>query len=394
MHIGICSPFMPHDLVDLLDDESRCDLAQCKGVTATPVTPLAREWHRRGYRISVFCLDPSLSQAMCFHGERLTIHALPKRRFRLSARDFYRQERAHLCEAILSERPDVIHANWSYEHALAAIDSQIPTVVTCHDTPLRYAWIAKNFFMTYHVLVAALVFHRASHLIAVSPYTAHHIQRYFRPSTRVGVIPNGLAMDVFQRGKKRRQIQRPADRALVIASVGGWGTIKNTTTLLTAFATIRKAFPQCRLVLFGHGLGTGQEAEAWAAARNLTEGVLFRGSTARSVILDFLAMDADLMIHTSLVECHPMVLIEAIACGVPVLAGAESGGVAWTLGEGRHGALCNVRDPRAISSAAIHILQSLPQVDASSQKAWHEVRKQFGIETVANEYLSLFSSLP
>jgi L-malate glycosyltransferase len=385
MKIGICSPFMSHDLVDLLDKESRQLLSGIKGVTATPVTPLARELLTMGHEICVFCLDPSVGDSFLLRGDRLSIHVLPKRRFRLAMMDFYGVERRLIAAAMASEKPDVISAQWSYEHALGALDTGIPTLVTCHDTPLRYAWIAKTFFMSYHVLVAAAVFRRAEHLNAVSPYTAQHIQRFFRPRSRVEVIPNGLPEDIFGLGQARFSEPPRLHPRFTLCSVGGWGGIKNIKSLLKAFAAIRSVRPDTRLVLFGRGLGSGEEAETWARNHSLLEGVEFRGSGNRMDILRFLSDSVDLMVHSSLIECHPMVLIEAIACGVPVIAGNRSGGVPWTLGEGLYGTLCDVRDPVAIAAAVNGMLADPQRMRASAEKAWQAIRDKFEIQKVASE---------
>lgn len=393
MKIGVCSPFMPHELEDLLDPESVAMLGRIKGVTATPVTPLVRAWHGQGHTLAVFCLDQSVTEPVQLNGDKLTIHVLPKRRFRQSMMDCYRQERRLICEVIQREAPEVISAQWSYEHALGAMDSGIPTVVTCHDTPLRYAWISKTFFMAYHVLIAAMVFHRADKLIAVSPYTAEHIRKIFRPPQRLEVIPNGLATEIFQRGERRFLKTTGNKEAFNICCVGGWGRIKNVTTLLEAFQRIREAEPTARLHLFGSGLGEGEEAHLWAAARSLCEGVVFKGKASRGEILDFLATEIDLMIHPSRIECHPMVLIEAIACGVPILAGADSGGVAWTLGEGKHGRLCDVRKPAEIARAALAIMSDHRQTRVSAEKSWHEIRRQCGINVVAERIHGVLASL-
>ena len=329
-------------------------------------------------------MDPSIGEPTLLGGEKLAIHVLPKRRFRASARDFYGEERRLIREAVRKANPDVLCAQWSYDHALGALDTGLPTVVVCHDTPLRYAWIAKNLFMAYHVVVAAVVFRRARHLIAVSPYTADHIRRWFFPGKTPTVIPNGLPMDIFERGQRRLQQPAGAARPFTICCVGGWGRIKNCKALLEAFGTIRKEVPDARLVLHGGGLGAGEEAEAWAAARGLTAGVVFAGKAPRDRILDFLASDVDLMIHPSLVECHPMVLIEAIACGVPVLAGKQSGGVAWTLGEGRYGTLCDVRNPAEIAKAALAIIAAGDNHKPSPAEAWQGIREEAGIDRIAS----------
>ncbi len=171
MKIGVASPFQPHQLADHLDATSKARLAAIRGVPAPQVTALVRGWLQHGHQVSVFCLDPSVATIHELRGEQLSIHVLPKRRARYYMPDFYRVERRLIREAIRRERPDVINAQWCYEHALGAVECGIPTAVTCQDTPLRYAWISKHWFPTYHLLVAWRVVRHANRLVCVSPYT-------------------------------------------------------------------------------------------------------------------------------------------------------------------------------------------------------------------------------
>lgn len=390
MKIGVCSPFMPHELEDLLDGDSRDLLRHVKGVTATPVTPLVRAWHEQGFALAVFCLDQSVAEPVRLTGVNLTIDVLPKRRFRQSMMDCYRQERLLICDAIKRENPDVISAQWSYEHALGALDSGVPTVVTCHDTPLRYAWVSKTLFMTYHVGIAAAVFRRAAHLIAVSPYTAEHIRKYFRPKAKPKVIPNGIASDTLERGRRRFEAEVQARTSVTFCSVGGWGRIKNIPTLLNAFQLVKASAPRSRLVLYGRDLGKGEVAHIWAVAKGLTEGVEFRGSAAHSEVLDFLETEADVMVHPSLVETHGMVIIEAMACGVIVVGGKGSGAVPWTMGDGGFGHLCDVRSPA--SMAATMMAASTPD-PSLARRAWQSVADRFTTERAAAENLSVLEEL-
>jgi hypothetical protein len=45
-------------------------------------------------------------------------------------------ERQFVAETLLRCRPDVVHAHWTYEHALRGLATGLPTVVTAHDAPL------------------------------------------------------------------------------------------------------------------------------------------------------------------------------------------------------------------------------------------------------------------
>jgi glycosyltransferase involved in cell wall biosynthesis len=393
MKIGVCSPFMPHELEDLLDEESRAMLGQIKGVTATPVTPLVRAWHAAGHTLAVFCLDQSVTKPVRLTGSNITIDVLPKRRFRQSMMDCYRKERLLICEAIRRERPDVLSAQWSYEHALGALDSGVPTVVTCHDTPLRYAWISKSFFMTYHLFIAASVIRRADEIVCVSPYTEHHIQKIFRPRCATHVIANGLPAEMHLRGERRLAIQRESSGFFTLCSVGGWGGIKNLKSLLRAFSQVRSRYKDTRLVLFGSGLGASEEAEQWATEEKLTDGVEFRGSNPRETILEFLEKEADMMVHPSVVETHGMVLIEAMACGVPVVGGRSSGAVPWTLGDGEFGILCDVRNPVDLANTILHAMENRGDTSRIAERGYASVKERFNMEKTAADNLSILTEL-
>ena len=384
MKIGVVSPFMPHDLADLLNPAGRNELAEIKGVLATPVTPMVREWHRKGHDLSIFCLDPSVSNPHNLRGERLSIHVLPKRRSRHCMLDFYREERRLIRSAVDAEAPKALSAQWTYDHALAAVECGVPTVVTCHDAPLRCAWIAKHWFMTYQMAVAWRAIRNADRLIAVSQYVATHIERYFAPKARLDIIPNGLAAEVFLRGRRRMDSGDPPPRPLTMCSVGSWGGLKNIATLMKAFSKIRKtSLSPARLVLFGPGLGHGQDAEAWAAHNGLSDGVVFHGPAPHDSILDFLEHETDLLVHPSLTESHGMALIEAIACGVPVIGGQRSGAVPWTLDQGRCGYLCDVRNPDALADAIVTAMTRPDRNRALIECAWSSVRERFLMDAAA-----------
>ena len=393
MKIGLVSPFMPHDLADLLDHESRDLLPGIAGVTATPVTPMAREWHRAGHELAIFCLDVSVSTPQVLRGTRLVIHVLPKRRSRHCLLDFYRQECRLVREAVAREAPDVLSAQWSYDHALAALGCGIPTAVTCHDTPLRYAWISKTLFMTYHLLVAAWVIRRAQGLICVSSYTAEHIHRYFRPQCPLVTIPNGLDRKIFARKKTRMTAVKTHHETYTICSVGSWGAIKNIKTLLKAFSLHSQSHIESRLVLFGSALGPGEAGECWAVKHNLHHGVVFMGSKPREGILDFLENEADLMVHPSRVETHGMVLIEAMACGVPVIGGRMSGAIPWTLDQGNFGYLCEIRDPQAIARTISKAIDEPQATQKMTERAWDGAYQRFSIEQSAAANIEFLAGL-
>jgi glycosyltransferase involved in cell wall biosynthesis len=384
MKIGVASPFLPHDVADRLDAASKARLASISGVSAAQVTALVRGWLEHGHHVSVFCLNQSVGTIQELRGDQISIHILPKRRARHYMPDFYRTERRLMREAIRQECPDVINAQWTYEHALGALGCGIPTVVTCQDTPLRYAWISKHWFMIYHLLVAWHVIRRANRLVCISPYTADHIRKYFLPRCPVDVVPNGIMPDVFVRGERRMRQAGARPVSFTLCSVGGWGKIKNLATLLKAFSIVRRRYPSAGLVLFGREVGPGQAAEQWARRHRLHEGVVFKGGTPYEKVMDFLETEADLMVHPSLIETQCLALVEAMACGVPVIGGRHSGAVSWTLEEGRSGYLCDVHDERALVKTIIEALEQPDRNRNLVKHAWESAKMRFSQELVVN----------
>ena len=394
MKIGIASPFMSHELRDLLDSDSQKLLATVRGVLATPVTPMVRLWHERGHQISVFCLDPSVAARQILRGERLVIYVLPKRRIRYCLRDFYRTECRLLKEAILEEKPEVLSAQWSYEHAWGALKTGIPTAVTCHDTPLDYAWIAKDLNTTYNILMAWRVIRNANRLICVSPYTAAHIKKYFFPRCPVDMVPNGLPGRFFERGERRMaNLQNRAGQPFIFCSAGGWGPIKNIPTLLKAFSRVRSTVPAAQLALFGRELGLGQFGQQWALREKLHQGVSFVGGVSRESFMDFVETKADVMVHPSLVETFGMTFIEAMACGVPVIGGEKSGAVPWTLDNGACGFLCNVRNENILAETMLRAMRQPDQNRALISRAWKSAKDRFDLEQIATSNENILKQL-
>jgi glycosyltransferase involved in cell wall biosynthesis len=85
-----------------------------------------------------------------------------------------------------------------------------------------------------------------------------------------------------------------------------------------------------------------------------------------------------------------MVLLEAMALGVPVIAGRASGGTAWTLDDGRAGILVDVTLPDQVAGAMRDLTSS------ELRRAWGErglelARGRFHIERVADAYEDVYA---
>ena len=136
----------------------------------------------------------------------------------------------------------------------------------------------------------------------------------------------------------------------------------------------------------------GGPAWVWAVQAGLTEGADFVGPLGHSDARA--AMDvSDLVVHPSLEEACPMVLAEAMARSVPVVAGERSGGVPWVLDGGECGVLVDVRSPAAIARGAVRLLEADEDWDRLAAAALRSSRKRFLAPTVIEQYEDLLASV-
>ena len=374
--LALCGPLDVAALGGWLDAPAA---ALPRGLGGTPAVDLARAALEAGRRVTVFTLDAAVEREVVLTGPRLTIFAGPFRE-RHRARDLFRAERGYLRAAIARERPAVVHAHWTYEFALGAMESGVPTVVTAHDAPLRVLRLLPTPYRLVRAVMAYEVARQARFLTAVSASVAEHFRRYFRYSAPIRVIPNGVREEWFPRRRERRC-------GAVFASVlNGWSTLKNGMALLEAFAMVRAALPGAELLLFGADHGPGEPAEAWALEHRLAGGVRFFGTVERETLREALAGRTDVYVHPSLEESFGMTIAEALALGVPVIAGRNSGAVAEMLEGGVCGVLTDARSPVALAGEMLRMVGDAGLREKMAAAGEASARRRFHMDQVMAAY--------
>lgn len=386
--LGMLGPATPRELVDFLPGVAASSLPP--GIGGTPVNLLTRELLCRGQRIVLFTLDPALQREVILRGPLLTVCIGPWRTNH-PARDFFAAERRWLLEAIRREQPAVLHAQWTYEYALAAQASRLPTVITAHDAPwnvLRHSLIPYRMART---LMAYRAMIRAPRIVAVAPYVARHLQRYMLYRGPNLVIPNGMPRSLFER--KRTACVRAGNGITFASTLVGWSSYKNGEALIEAFAQVVQRHPAARLLLFGAGHGVGEPGELWARERGWSKGVEFVGQVGHGELLDRLCAEVDVLVHPALEEAQPMALIEAMALGIPVIAGRRSGGVPWTLDDGRAGILVDVSSPAEIAQAMLELAEDARAREDWGAKGHRFASERFHIAAVADAWQAQYGEL-
>lgn len=390
LHIGIAGPIASADIAHLLDG-SPARLP--RGYAGAPLLgTLIGELLQRGHRVSAFTLSSDLPldlrATVVARGPNFELHCCPMRprAWPFNGRrvgrivDLYAFERRGLELAIAQARPDVVHAHWAYEFAWAALRTGLPHVITCHDSPLVIARFQRDFrHGAYRWLRAGMAWHvlrQAQRITTVSPYMVEQIQSLCRAP--VSVVPNPIPERLFDR---RRVAKHGRQRVLMAAN--GWDVRKNGQVALRAFALLSARLPNAELRVFGHDHGEGETAHRWWRDSGLKANVSFVGTVAHEQLFDEL-VHADVFMHTALEESFGAVLAEALAVGVPVVAGIASGAVPWVVGEA--GRLVDVTQPNAVAAALHDLLTHGGEAQRLGSLGRQRVRSLFGLAAVTSAY--------
>lgn len=253
------------------------------------------------------------------------------------------------------QRARVVHAhNWqTYLYAtLAARLAGVPVVIHGEHGHDVEAPSARR--LAVKRALAPLV----TRFVAVSEDLARELVRDWklRPE-RIVCIANGVDLSQFEAertgAETRRDLGIDPDE-LVVTNVGGIRHVKDHPTLVRAFARVRAARPEARLLIVGSDYHRGLKAKLVELAESLgvAEAIVFTG--IRKDIPDLLAA-TDVYVNASVFEGMSNTILEAMAMGKPVVATAVGGNVEL-VEDGRTGLLVPPSDPERLGGAIERLL--------------------------------------
>ena len=385
MKIALVGPCSPADLASEFYPGQR-DLADAlSGYRGVPVSELAKGLTKEGHQVSIATLAyNSITRSASFNGPNLELVVHPGRpRPRQCLKDNYRRERGLLAESIRAFNPDIVHAHWTYEFALGALDTGFPCAVTAHDSPYTVVRYFKDAYRTARLFIAQQVAFKAQNLSAVSPYLQDRWRKQMLYRREIEMIPNAVPADVSPPERM------PAANPLII-TVGDPSALKNIPALINAFATVRKSIPEAELRVVGPALGPRDQMALDTTRLGLASGVTFVGPLTRAQLASEYGR-AWLLVHPSLEEAFGLTLVEAISAGVPALGGNSSGAVPFVLAHGAAGWLCDIRDPDAIAKSILDKIRSGPPPLPPGAQSY--IRSNFANDIVTTKYLDWYRKI-
>lgn len=223
------------------------------------------------------------------------------------------------------------------------------------------------------------------HIVCFSKADADLLVRYF-PSTAgaISIIPNGVNTRRFFRDEEKRVEFRVkngfSQSEFVLCFVGHEFERKGLYPVIEALSALPR---EVRLVVAG---GRGQmlsAAKEFAEARGVHDRVTFLGAV-RDV--EWVMNGSEALIMPSKFEAWPLVGLEAMACGLPVLL-KPTGGISEFLRDGVNG--YNILDEPDHIAAVVQKLLADPQGREKMSEAAIATAEQYSWEMIAERYMAL-----
>ncbi len=286
---------------------------------------------------------------------------------------------------------DVLHAHYALPHALSALVARsaaetdhtrkAPRVVTTlHGTDITIVGSDPSYAPLTQWLISA-----SDAATAVSQSLARDTERHFCIQTGTGcaieVIPNFVDTELFHPGAGGRP---EGDRPPLAVHVSNFRAVKRVPWLIEAFAKAT-AGTSAQLTLVGDGPDHAASVRR-AGELGLSDRVRFLGM--RDALPELLA-PADVFLLASSEESFGLSALEAMSCGVPVVATAV-GGVPEVIESGKTGWLAPADDQDAFADLVRGALSNRDAARAMGERARADVERRFSRDGVVSLYENLY----
>jgi glycosyltransferase involved in cell wall biosynthesis len=285
---------------------------------------------------------------------------------------------------LLRRYPQAIVHSHGYKPDILLAGLGVPRRMTCMAT--CHNWISDARKMRFLEALDKRALANFHHVIAVSPAIARELAASGVPDTRISVIDNGIGIPQAEEGARsavRAELNiQPADAVLV--HIGRLANSKRIDRLLQALAQLKDG-RVTHLLLAGEGEQRASLAEL-AARLGLTGRVHLCGY--RSDVGRLLTA-ADVMVLSSEREGLPIVILEAMATGCPIIA-TRVGAIPDVLTDGEHARLVPPNDADALRGAIDEVLAQPAAAAARARNAYGRYLAHYSRESMGARYLRLY----
>lgn len=198
--------------------------------------------------------------------------------------------------------------------------SGVPYILTTHGS---VPWLTekKPIHILYYRLFGKRVLKNASRIIALTPAEKRELLELSVPEEKIVIVPNGINLSEFRDLPKRghfRSKYHIGDREKIILFHGRIHPIKGVDLLIDTMFHLVHDHPDLRLVIAGHDDGFTEKLKRQVDRLQIHDYIVFTGQLGEQEKIAAY-VDADIFVLPSIHEGFPLTVLEAMACGTPVI---------------------------------------------------------------------------
>ena len=296
--------------------------------------------------------------------------------------------------------PDVVHVQVSDPIGLSVVSyarkHNIPIVTTEHNQPevLTSSFKLPELLQKpFNALLYSYFRNRQSKSDFVTMPTEQAIRNLLNKhefGVPVAAVSNGVDLANFRPGKVAAAVYEKygisKDKQIVLY-VGRIDPEKRVETVILAFKKARKFVPKAELVIVGDGVDKARLEQIYS--RN-DASIRFLGRVLPPDLYELYRI-GEVFVTASEIETQGIVLIEAAAVGLPLIA-VDKGAVGEVCIDGRNGFLCRPRDEEQISEAIVKILGDNKLREEFSKESLR-IAKNHDFETTLDRFTNIYEGL-
>jgi glycosyltransferase involved in cell wall biosynthesis len=287
---------------------------------------------------------------------------------------------------IIEINPDIVHAQGThppYSTAAALVRNKYPTILTVHGIVAKELKFRRGISFIFGVILPKpnerYVLSKVPDIVVCSPQMKGLVRNM--TNTKIYVIPNGIDFEDIRNIQPHKLIEHPS-----ILYVGRLSKVKGIDVLLNAIPIIRKKIPNLRIYIAGSG-PEGDNLKKRVKELNIEENVKFLGFISEDEKYAYYK-SADVCVFPSVYEPFGIVLLEAMACGKPIVA-SNVGGIPFVVEDEKTGLLFESGNVEDFAEKLITLLKDKELRDKMGE-AGRERAKEFTWDGIAEQTVDLY----
>lgn len=292
-----------------------------------------------------------------------------------------------MAEVAKRESLDLLHVHYAVPHAICAylakkiVGDHLKIVTTLHGTDITV--------LGYDPTLAEMIrfgIEQSDKVTAVSNDLIRQTRELIETDKDIETIYNFVDENVYYKrnstGLRKSFGISPDEKVFV--HISNFRGVKRVPDVIKVFAKVHKNIP-AKLLLIGDGPEFSVTRKL-VKEMDLENDVLFLGQ--QKSVAEILSM-CDLKLLLSEKESFGLVLLEAMACGVPAI-GTNVGGIPEVIADGETGYICEVGDIDNIAEKARHIVTDPGLHEKMSKRSVERVNRDFHSERILRQYEDIY----